>query len=74
MVNVEETLDEDTAVILYSYSHPSIHSDFSRHAIGESPDIPQIIKYSLIPNELKRPLANGADDLRKIVDEVNKKS
>lgn len=71
MVNVQETLDEDTAVILFSYSHPSIHSDFSRHAIGESPDIPQIIKYSLIPNELKRPLAAGAEDLRKIIEEVN---
>lgn len=68
-----DILDDDGAVVLFSYSHPAIHSDFSRHAIGESPEIPEIMRYSLIPNEIGRPLANGAEDLRKIVEEVNKK-
>ena len=70
--NKEEILDDDGAVVLYSYSHPAIHSDFCRHAIGESPEIPEILKYSLIPNELKRPFAKDAEDLRKIVNQVNK--
>lgn len=68
-----DIIDDDGAVVLYSYSHPAIYSDFSRHAIGESPEVPQILKYSLIPNELNRPTVAGADALRKIIEEVNKK-
>ena len=70
--HVEGALDEDSAVVLFSYSHPSIFSDFSRHAIGESPEIPSIIRFSLEPVELFRPLVNGAEGLRKIIGEVNK--
>lgn len=67
-----DILDEDGAVVLFSYSHPSIHSDFCRHAIGESPDIPSIISFSLEHVDLNQPFAKGAEDLRKIVAEVNK--
>ena len=67
-----DILDDEGAVVLYSYSHPAIHSDFSRHAIGESPEIPEILRYSLVKKELVRPLCQGADQLRKIVEEINK--
>lgn len=68
----EQIFDEDGSVVLFSLSHPSIHSDFSRHVIGEAPDFTPTIGYSLIPNELKQPYISSAEELRKIVELVSK--
>jgi len=65
--NQNSILDEDGSIVLFAFSHPSIHSDFSRHAIGEAPEMTDLIKYSMMKNDLNKPFANGAEDLRKIV-------
>ena len=66
--NCSEVYDEDGAFILTAYNHPSLSSDYCRHVIGEAPEMPEEIKASFVPVELKRPSVSGASELRKIVE------
>ena len=66
--NCSEVYDEDGAFILTAYNHPALSSDYCRHVIGETPEMPDEIKASFVPVELKRPVINGASELRKIVE------
>ena len=66
--NCSELYDEDGAFILCAYNHPSLSSDYCRHVIGEAPQMPDEIRASFVPVELKRPSVSGASELRKIVE------
>ena len=66
--NASEVFDEDGAFILTAYNHPALSSDYCRHVIGETPEMPESIKKSLLPFKLDRPVISGADELRKIVE------
>ena len=68
--NSREVYDEDGAFILTAYNHPSLSSDYCRHVIGEAPEMPENIKASLVPFQLNRPLIAGADELRKIIENI----
>lgn len=64
--NCSEVYDEDGAFILTAYNHPSLSSDYCRHVIGEAPEMPEEIKASFEPFELKRPIITNAAELKKI--------
>ena len=64
--NISEVYDEDGAFILTAYNHPSLSSDYCRHVIGEAPEMPEEIKESLNPFDLKRPAISSAEELKKI--------
>ena len=66
--NCSEVYDEDGAFILTAYNHPSLSSDYCRHVIGEAPEMPEEIKASFVPVELKRPVVSGASEIRKIIE------
>ena len=63
---LSEVYDEDGAFILTAYNHPSLSSDYCRHVIGEAPEMPEEIKASFVPVELKRPVVKSVDELKKI--------
>ena len=66
--NCSEVFDEDGAFILTAYNHPSLSSDYCRHVIGEAPEMPDEIKASFVPVELKRPVVSNASEIRKIIE------
>ena len=66
--NCSEVFDEDGAFILTAYNHPSLSSDYCRHVIGEAPEMPEEIKETFVPVELKRPVIKASADIRKIVE------
>ncbi len=66
--NGSEVFDEDGAFILTAYNHPSLSSDYCRHVIGEAPEMPENIKEAQKPVELRRPVVQGAEEIRKIVE------
>ena len=66
--NCSEVYDEDGAFILTAYNHPSLSSDYCRHVIGEAPEMPEEIKETFVPVELKRPVIKASADIRKIVE------
>lgn len=68
--NCSEVFDEDGAFILTAYNHPSLSSDYCRHVIGEAPEMPDEIKASFVPVELKRPVVSNASEIRKIIESL----
>lgn len=66
--NCSEVFDENGAFILTAYNHPSLSSDYCRHVIGEAPEMPDEIKASFVPVELKRPVVSNASEIRKIIE------
>ena len=60
----EELTDEDEAsVVLIMRDHPALSSDFIRHCLGESPDMPDFVSAALSPVELGRPYASCTEDV-----------
>ena len=64
--NCEEVYDEDGAFILTAYNHPSLSSDYCRHVIGESPEMPENIKTTFNPVEIGRKVITSVEELKKI--------
>ena len=64
--NCSEVFDEDGAFILTAYNHPSLSSDYCRHVIGEAPEMPDEIKASFVPVQLRRPVIASVEELKKI--------
>ena len=64
--NCSEVFDEDGAFILTVYNHPSLSSDYCRHVIGEAPEMPDEIKASFVPVQLRRPVIASVEELKKI--------
>lgn len=64
--NCSEVFDEDGAFILTAYNHPSLSSDYCRHVIGEAPEMPNEIKASFVPVQLRRPVIASVEELKKI--------
>lgn len=64
--NCSEVFDEDGAFILNAYNHPSLSSDYCRHVIGEAPEMPDEIKASFVPVQLRRPVIASVEELKKI--------
>ncbi len=64
--------DEEDTVVLVSYNHPSLSSDFCRKAVGEKPEMPESIAKTLVPTELNRPAIENKDDLIRIIEELSK--
>ena len=64
--NCSEVFDEDGAFILTAYNHPSLSSDYCRHLIGEAPEMPDEIKASFVPVQLRRPVIASVEELKKI--------
>ncbi len=64
--NCSEVFDEDGAFILTAYNHPSLSSDYCRHVIGEVPEMPDEIKASFVPVQLRRPVIASVEELKKI--------
>ena len=65
-----EVFDEDGDFILTAYTHPSLSSDYCPHVIGEAPEMPDEIKASFVPVELKRPVVSNASEIRKIIESL----
>ncbi len=64
--NCSDVFDEDGAFILTAYNHPSLSSDYCRHVIGEAPEMPDEIKASFVPVQLRRPVIASVEELKKI--------
>ncbi len=64
--NCSEVFDENGAFILTAYNHPSLSSDYCRHVIGEAPEMPDEIKASFVPVQLRRPVIASVEELKKI--------
>ncbi len=63
----EQLFEEDGAVVLISHNHPALSAEYCRHVIGESPEIPDYLKASLKPVELRRDTISSAEDIKTII-------
>jgi threonine synthase len=66
----QEVYDEDGAVVLVAYNHPAWSSEYCRHVLGETPEIPENLKNCLKGTEINRPLAKDENDLKNIVEKI----
>ena len=65
-----ELFDDDAAFVLMAYKHPSLATDYCRHVIGETPEMPENIKQAFTNVELNRPVVSQADQLKKIIESL----
>lgn len=65
----QEIYDENGTIVLISQIHPSLSSEYCRHVIGEVPQMPQNIKETLTPVELKRTVISSTQELKDILND-----
>ena len=65
--NKDEILNDDGTFILVSQNHPALSSDYCRHVLGESPEIPATVTDSLKPYMLKRPVLATLEQLKDLI-------
>ena len=64
----KEMTDEDEAcTVLVMRDHPALSSSWIRHAIGETPEMPECVKSALVQNNLERPLAKTSGEVLEIM-------
>lgn len=67
----KELFEEDEgSVVLVMRDHPSLDKDFIQHNTGESPEIPENIKKSLLHTEIKKPLVKEAFEVEEILKSI----
>ncbi len=62
-----EVFDDEGSIILTAHNHPSLSSEYCRHVLGETPQMPDYIKESLRPVELKRPIVKNSEDIKNLI-------
>lgn len=65
-----EVFEDEGSFVLMANNHPSLSSEYCRHVIGETPEMPENIKKAMQPVELHRPVIESAEDLRSILGEL----
>lgn len=63
----EEFYDEDGTIVLVSYNHPSLSSEYCRHVIGEVPAMPFNIKESMHITRIDRNYVSSVEQIKEIV-------
>jgi len=62
-----EVLEDEGSFVLMASNHPSLSSEYCRHVIGETPEMPENIKQAMRPVELNRSVVKTAEDLKSII-------
>lgn len=70
--NEDMVKEDDGSVVIIARDHPSLSADYIRHALGEVPEMPENIASVLKPVTIGRPAIKSADELRKIIININK--
>ncbi|MCQ2592608.1 MAG: threonine synthase [Treponema sp.] len=65
--NAAEVFDEGGAVVLISQNHPSLSSDYCRHIVGETPEMPDYIKETFVPVEINRAVVKSCEELKGLI-------
>lgn len=65
-----EIMDGEGSIVVTALDHPSISSEYCRHVIGETPDMPENVRESLRPVELNRPMISTAEELKNIIKNI----
>lgn len=63
----ETSYGDDGTFILVSQNHASLSSDYCRHVIGEVPEMPETVRESVRPVELKGQTISTPDELRQMI-------
>lgn len=69
--NESTIFEDDAAVVLTQFNHPSLSKDFCTQIIGETPKTPDFIEKSLIPYTKKLPTISSIEELKQIIQDVN---
>lgn len=70
----EDVFDEGGAFVLISQKHAGLDSDFCRHVLGESPDIPEIVRNTIQCFDIKVPVINDFEKIRNLLLEITSKA
>lgn len=68
----ETSYGDDGSFILVSQSHPSLSSDYCRHVIGEVPEMPETIRESIRPVQLKGNVITSSEELKQMIQQYCK--
>ena len=69
--NEDMVKEDDGSVVIIARDHPSLSADYIRHTLGEVPEMPENIATVLSPVTIGRPAIKSADELRKIIININ---
>lgn len=70
--NEKEIYSEDGAIVLTAFNHPALSSDYCRHVVGETPEMPENVREALKPVELKKNVISDVSELIEIIKSLKK--
>lgn len=62
-----EVFDDDGAFVLVSQNHPALNSEYCRHVLGETPEMPENIAENLKPTILHREMIKSKEELQALI-------
>lgn len=70
MLHGDEIYDEGGAFVLVSQKHAGLTSDFCRHVLGESPEIPELVRDTMKKFDIEYESAENFDDVINIIKKI----
>lgn len=62
--------EDDGTLVLLMRDHPALDSDFIRRCVGEVPEMPENVRLSIAPVEIKRPKVKDCNEILEILQKV----
>lgn len=62
--------EDEGAIVLMAYNHPSLSADYCRHVTGLTPEMPENIREAIKPFKMTQPVISSVDELKKIIEKI----